>query len=112
MNIVRILFALLCCWSICQPLSAQATDLDSLKFYQNAYNLRIRALMQAELGETLQAIGQMSIQDTSVFDADSLQRVIDRGQRIIEEDQKVQYFDQKYKYFLEKIRGKARKEDE
>lgn len=87
-------------------LYAQHSELDSLRHYQDAYNGRIQELMEAELGETLKAIAQMSVQDTAVFNADSLQRVIEQGQRIIEKDPQAQFFDRKYKYFLARVKGK------
>lgn len=93
-------------------LKAQAqksnSDLDSLYYYRKVYNKRIEALMQDKLGETLEAISKMNIQDTSVFDADSLQRFIARGQKIIDQDPQASYLDKKYKYFLAKIKEKEK----
>ncbi|MCI4671368.1 MAG: hypothetical protein MRZ79_24720 [Bacteroidia bacterium] len=88
------------------------SNLDSLMYYQRTYNLRIKNLTQAELGETLAAIGKMTIQDTATFNVDSLKRVIARGQKIIDEDKTALYLRGKYEHFLALVKkGEARKED-
>lgn len=106
--------ALVICSGVLPQLCAQQQLVDSIRMYTQLYNDRVEILVKEKLGDTFAAIGQMSVQDTATFDADSLQKLIDRGNKIIKNDPQIQLYQQKLDKFTSAIRRNSearRKED-
>ena len=85
---------------------------DSMRYYTHQYNLRVEEVIKDKLGDTYDAIGKMTAQDTAAFTPDSINRLIERGNRAIAADSVLLFYDRKMKECMVNLKRQPARKDE